>query len=337
VRDPAQRVRDRFVGQSLCLAKISVRGTTLDRVLALSSVAEVELPPVPVLDSIQVGRATRRDFPAPPPPPTNGPRLWVIDSGITANHPFLAPYVGHEEAILTATNDPADQHGHGTMVAGIAVFGSVKHSFASGTFASNVTVFSARVLNDENQFDDERLFLTQMRQAIETFKRPPHNCRVFNLSLGTFSPALSVSVALAFDPPVRRRRHEYLGVEMTFQMFRGKTLDEVVRAYRKLDSGVDVEAAFKGSTVIKFKPPTTPRGAGLSRKKSTLQKGVWTFKRENKDFGDTYWLVVRADRRWAPDDVEAQDFGIAVTMRADEPQLYTLMRNRIRLRARDRG
>jgi len=42
-----------------------------------------------------------------------------------------------------------------------------------------------RVLNDQNRFDDDRLIHTQMETAIELFHRPPQNCRVFNLLLGS--------------------------------------------------------------------------------------------------------------------------------------------------------
>jgi len=40
--------------------------------------------------------------------------------------------------------------------------------------------------------------------------------------------------SLAFDPPVRRRRAEYPGVEMGMNLFRGKTPDEIVAAYRSV-------------------------------------------------------------------------------------------------------
>ena len=46
------------------------------------------------------------------------------------------------------------------------------------------------MLNSENRFDDELLIIQQMRRAIELFKAPPYNCRVFNLSLGDDSPCL---------------------------------------------------------------------------------------------------------------------------------------------------
>ena len=607
-----QRVLDYFVGDSLCLVKARVRGTTLRNLLGQSAVAEIDLPPIPLLDPIAVYRSTARDYPSPPRPPKDGPRLCVLDSGITSNHPLLAPYVGHEEAILTAESDPADQHGHGTMVAGVAVFGDVRSCFESGQFSSEMTLFSARVLNDQNHFDNQRLIITQMQDAIERFAASPHNCRVFNLSLGTMGAALvdadskqtqwaecldvlardrkvliivsagnkavctnnsgeaesmlndypsciidgdaslvdpatacialtvgavanhatpavrsglksndivrcianqdepspftlpgpgvngtvkpelvasggnvvfegignsrtirrdpgcgmmsfsreptkhlfafdvgtsfaaafvshiaanvlnrlereftepidpnlvrailaatstipnaaqrlfekkgmesslikvcgygvpdkmlaiesgdrcvtlvaqhaiqldhfviyevpmfdelrnapgekSITVSLAFDPPVRRRRKEYLGVEMGFQLIRGKTLAEVEQAYGKLQPDEDPEKAFSGSTIVKFEPGGTSRNAGVYRKRSALQKGVWRFQREKPDYGGRYWLAIRCQkRRWVPESVKTQDFGLAVTYSANEPNLYNILRARVEQRARIR-
>ena len=59
------------------------------------------------------------------------------------------------------------------MVAGIAVFGNIRGAYDRGSFESEVTVFSARVLNDQNNFDDENLIIKQMEQAIVTFKAEP--------------------------------------------------------------------------------------------------------------------------------------------------------------------
>jgi hypothetical protein len=47
------------------------------------------------------------------------------------------------------------------------------------------------VLNEKNRFDDERLILTQMREAVRLFASSPNSCRVFNLSLGSSSVALN--------------------------------------------------------------------------------------------------------------------------------------------------
>ena len=145
----------------------------------------------------------------------------------------------------------------------------------------------------------------------------------------------SLSVALAFDPPVRRRRQEYLAVEMGFQLIRGKTLNKVEQAYGRLQPDEDAEGAFTGWAVVKFVP--TPNACpGVHRKKSTLQKGTWRFKRDNREYGDHYWLAIRCQRRWAPADVDTQEFGLAVTYRADEPNLNNLLRARLEQRVRAR-
>lgn len=156
-------------------------------------VAEADLPPQPVFDPIQARQITLDNFPEPPRPPEDGPRLCVVDSGITSNHPLLKNNVGHEEAILTQASSPADTNGHGTMVAGLAVFGDVRSRYESRQFDSPITLYSARVLNDQNQFDEEKLIVNQMRKSIETFYEAPYNCRIFNLSLGSAMPAFDSS------------------------------------------------------------------------------------------------------------------------------------------------
>ncbi len=609
----AEKILDKYPGESICLAKIAVRGAKLSRLLELPIVAEVDLPPVPVFAPIQAHRATRRDFPTPPRPDPDGPRLCILDSGITANHPLLAANVGHTEAVLTTDTDPSDQHGHGTMVGGLAVFGNVRACYATGSFSSPITLFSARVLNDRNEFDEERLIINQMRAAIEAFVAEPYDCRVFNLSLGSqtsvfengnlrqthwaealdnlarelkvllvvssgnnpavrtedpgeaerilrsypamilesearisdpgtaalaitagsivehdtpsvrhgadhndivrpvaqhdrpspftrtgpgvadaikpefvdyggnlvFSGLLkqwrigkepgtavmsfsreplrklfaydvgtsfaapriariaailwhrlrnqlggdphpnlvravlattaiipeeargcleaeqnhaaikscgyglldeelslesadrrvtliaqgtvqldqfviyeipippefadapggrSITVGLAFDPPVRRRRQEYLGVHMDFYVIRGKTLKEVNNAYRAVGPHEEADAAIQGACKLTFEPPPQPRGGGYVRKKSTLQQGVHIFKqRGGHDYGDVYYLVVRAERKWAPAEIETQDYAVAVALQADDTQLYSVVEVQIRQRLRARA
>lgn len=185
---PDERVRDEFVGDTLCLMKVSVRGAKLSQLLDLDAVAEVELPPAAVFDITMANRSTARQFPTPPRPPADGARVCVIDSGIVPQHPLLASNVGSYESVLTATASGVDECGHGTMVAGIAVFGDVRDGYEGGRFESEVKVFSARVLNERNEFDEEQLIVRQMERAIETFKVEPYRCRVFNLSLGSRGP-----------------------------------------------------------------------------------------------------------------------------------------------------
>ncbi len=612
-----EEVHDYFVGELMCLARVGITGAKLDTLLDTPSAAEVDLPPQPTFDAAAAAEATSRDFPTPAAPPEDGPCLCVVDSGITANHPLLRNRVGHEEAILTQAESPADGHGHGTRVGGIALFGDVRIGYDTSQFQSDVTLYSARVLNDQNQFDERRLILTQMEEAIQAFIEPPYNCRVFNMSLGepmtlfwdgnqrqgrwgealdhlarkykvlivasagnhylasgykpshaeevldeypgflfhpearlcdpatsalaltvgaiahTDTPAIrrgaqandivvpvakrnqptpctrtgpgvngaikpdlveyggnaafdgtgnstrfirdgsnedqaadpgraimsfsheplttlfsygvgtsyaapqvarlaarlwhrlrddlgfephpnlvravlassaevpseviellkahggeksvrqvcgyglpdedlafnsadrrvtlvaqaaqridtitlyevpipaemigargkkSITVSLAFDPPVRRRRAKYLGVEMQVDLLRGKTPEDIEAAYRavsKEDRGT-APTSFRSRHRCTLKPGST------AVESSTLQRRDWICKRGRLDDGDTYYLMVRSFRNWAPDEISEQDYALVVTLEAEETRLYHLISQRVRQRQRQR-
>jgi hypothetical protein len=611
-----ERLRDHFIGDTLCLARVSVRGAKLNALLDLDIVAEVDFPPTPVFDARTAKQLTRTAFPTPPRPPSAGPSVCILDSGIASNHPILANNIGHAEAVLTPGTSPNDANGHGTMVGGLAVFGDIRACYESGQFQSDITLYSARVLNDDNVFDDERLIIHQMRQAIELFRVEPYNCRVFNLSLGEPGPWLrdnrrqsiwaecldilarelkvlivvsagnhnlglgnnardaeqalteypgyllepdcglcapataaiavtvggvaqhgtptvrrgmaadnvfrvmanpseptptartgpglndavkpefvahagnlcfdgfgstcrtirddeglavmsfsnrptetlfafdvgtsfaaplvsrvaarlwprlrdglgeepdpnlvravlgtaasvpqaaldrimplgdaqavrqvcgygiideelssdsadrrvtlvaqgrikidsfrlyevpvptefrqargpkQVIVTLAFDPPVRRRRAQYLGVEMNVLLIRGKTVDEIVEAYRAV-TREEREVANREERVVPpafqspYKCPLEPGPTALES--STLQRSEWTFQREGQDYGESWYLLVRAEKTWAPAEITEQDFGLAVTLHANEPQLYNLIRQRVQTRIQQRA
>ena len=149
-----------------------------------------------------------------------------------------------------------------------------------------------------------------------------------------------VVVSLAFDPPVRRRRAEYLGVEMSFALIRGKTVDEIVEAYRALtreerEAVRRREITMPGALQAPFRCDLKPGPTVLAG--STLQRCEWTFQREQQDYGESWYLLVRADRNWAPPEVVNQDFGLAVCLEAEEPRLYTLVRQRLQARLQQRA
>ncbi len=131
-----------------------------------------------------------------------------------------------------------------------------------------------------------------------------------------------------------------LGVRMNCTLIRGKTLDEVVDAYRHFTSeeqeaaeqaGDGVPKAFQGAAKCGLSPgPTALRS-------STLQRSSWKFSREQQDYGEISYLIVRAQRIWAPPSITDQNFAVTVTLEADEPQLYNLVRNRLQLRQRQRA
>jgi subtilisin family serine protease len=186
-----EKFSDTFIGDALCLARITLTGEKLSRLLEMDAVAEVDLPPQPIFDSYAAAAVTPRDFPTPPRPVPDGPRVCILDSGVASSHKLLANNIGHEEAILADTSSPSDANGHGTMVGGLAVFGDIRACYTEGRFSSPITLFSARVTNNANRFDDEKRIINQMRHAIEVFLAAPYNCKVFNISLGCAEPLLS--------------------------------------------------------------------------------------------------------------------------------------------------
>jgi hypothetical protein len=182
------RVADAFIGETLFLLRVVAPRRVADALLGLPDVRRVDLPPSPDFPHSNVLRRGVDDFPAIQPPRNDAPGLAVIDSGVRQGHPFIAPALGEATSFLTASNDADDviEAGHGTKVAGLALYGDVAECAMGRGFAPQFWIYSGRVLNEENQFDDERLIVEQMREAI-TYFRERYGCRVFNLSLGARS------------------------------------------------------------------------------------------------------------------------------------------------------
>lgn len=606
---------DFYVGDYLALARLRLKGSGLQQLLEADAVAVVDLPPRAEFHALELRQASAQDFLPIPSPPQTGPRVCILDSGITSNHPLLQSHIGHAQSFLSGDNNPADPNGHGTRVGGLAVFGDIGDAIKKKHFRSEITLLSARVLNAANELaGEDKLVINQLREVLTNFSVPPYSCRVFNMSFartepadevimgrqtlwaeeidilarelkvvivvsagnisnvlkatkeaaeeilttypdyifqdharladpasaaiaitvgalvesenlstttggtandirriigktkhpspitrcgpglnGAIKPELThfggglilggfdnhrsiqtdpgtsvtsfsndptnslfsfavgtsyaaprvarlasiiqtelksilnrepspnsvrailansasvpvetanalknkggshaiikacgyglpdeiravhssdsdvvlfceeslkldyfhiykipvpkqfvaaggirqISIALAFDPPVRRRRLDYLAVEMDFVLTRGCELDKVAEAFRKLKPNEALDdTALEQKFKIAMKPSSTSR-QGYSRKKSTLQKGIFEMKRQPKeDYGEDYLLIVRAERKWAPIEIEAQDYSLAVRLTADCPGLYALVKARARAKVRARA
>jgi len=184
------KVLDRYVGASVCLARVFVRGDVIDQLLQLEPVAKLDLPPKPALTVAEALQLTIEDFPPITKPSIESPRVCIIDSGIANGHPMLAPAVGESIPVPSSLGTAIDEHGHGTCVAGLALYNDISECITNRQFSPSLWVLSAKVTQIENtpfgpqmKFPDDRLIPTQMREAIEYFHRE-HGCRVFNISLG---------------------------------------------------------------------------------------------------------------------------------------------------------
>lgn len=174
---------DQFIGDSICLARVQVSGTVLEELLLADPVASIDLPPQPHISISSVFQKSIDDFPPVPHPPENSPGICIIDTGLERGHPILGPAVGDTDAVPKSIGSSLDSSGHGTMVGGVALYGDITKNLEIGSFEPELNLFSVRVTNDEGRFDDERLIVTQMVEAIETIHQG-YGCRVFNISLG---------------------------------------------------------------------------------------------------------------------------------------------------------
>jgi hypothetical protein len=138
-----------------------------------------------------------------------------------------------------------------------------------------------------------------------------------------------IRVALAFDPPTRHTRLEYLGARMSFHLLRGLTPDEILEHYRRREDRTrhpDIPANAK----CKMEP------AVEVRETSTLQCATFTQAANRDAYGDTFYVAVFAQRRWAGDDIVRQRFALAVELTHDGCQVLhqrcTALNAELRLR-----
>jgi Subtilase family len=174
---------DRYIGESLVLIRVRANGELVRELLGISAVAEISLPPQPSLRVAELLTRGLPEFPAVPEPNQNAAAIAILDSGLTAAHPLLAPAVGEATSVPRSLGDGSDDHGHGTLVAGLALYGDVASCIEHGAFVPQLRIFSVRVLNERCKFDDAVLITTQMRESIQ-YLAATYACRVFSLSLG---------------------------------------------------------------------------------------------------------------------------------------------------------
>ena len=143
-------------------------------------VRTVDLPPKLGLETSLVFTPIQ-DLDEVPNPPDQAPGIVVLDSGLAAGHPVLAPAVGDSQSFVDGAS-AADEHGHGTFVAGIALYDDIESCLQNRLFDPRLRLFSGRVLDDRNAADPE-LIENQVDRAVRYFK-DEYGCRVFNLSYG---------------------------------------------------------------------------------------------------------------------------------------------------------
>lgn len=139
-----------------------------------------------------------------------------------------------------------------------------------------------------------------------------------------------IIVSLAYNPNVRKTRLDYVGCNMSFELIRGHSLQEV---YDICCSQAGIEKEKKAER-FKNKYICSMYNSGKTlREHGTLQRGIFEFSRS--DYGDSYYLVVDCKKNWSE---QPQNYAVAVTYELTDSsiKLYTLIKNRVQIREREK-
>jgi hypothetical protein len=192
-------VTDDYIGASLCLIRARLNTAALAVLLSgnrFDFVKEVDRRAQPTFDlaevtSIALDELEGLGSSAPLPEGVIG--IVILDSGVAQLHPLLAPALGDAQvfadrlaAKVQGGPEDGDFHdgGHGTAVSGIAIYGDVGACLAKREFTPSARLFSARITDDKNEYDEEELLEHQLQTAIEYFVSNYPEARVVNISLG---------------------------------------------------------------------------------------------------------------------------------------------------------
>jgi hypothetical protein len=167
----------------LSLIRAELLASEVRNLARLDRVRRIVALPEPRLTLPTVLGALPSDLPEVLGSARDGPVLGVIDSGIASSHPLLAPAVLGVEWV-GSLGDGGDQHGHGTLVASLALYGSLEDLLTNPAepVRPSGRLVSVRVLNDQAHFVDDRLWEVQLIEAMEIAAQS--GAKVINLSLG---------------------------------------------------------------------------------------------------------------------------------------------------------
>ena len=164
----------------LTLYRIRCARPLAAELLLYRDVRVVDLPPRVGLERSLLFEDVQ-DLDAVPTPAEDAPGIVVLDSGLATGHPVLAPAVGDAQSFLPNATE-GDDHGHGTFVAGIALYSDVAECLRNRRFVPELRLFSGRILDEAGGANPE-LIENQVERAVRYFVEH-YKCRVFNLSYG---------------------------------------------------------------------------------------------------------------------------------------------------------
>ena len=117
----------------------------------------------------------------------------------------------------------------------------------------------------------------------------------------------SIRVSLAFDPPVRHTRSDYIGTRMNFRLLRGCDYGKVHDHFRARSRDEEEVPSIDGHLCSLLPGPKR-------RDRQTLQTASVDYRNDTSKYGDRYYLVVRCEGGWARHQEVSQKFAVVVEL-----------------------
>lgn len=150
---------------------------------------------------------------------------------------------------------------------------------------------------------------------------------------------VKVNITLAYNPPVKDSRIDYTGIKMSYELYRGLSLEEIKKYTCKPDED-EFEKDKLPKSKKKCKCSLSPSMSDV--KKGTILKAsheIAKSKRSMQEYGDTYYLVIKCQKRWYTGPLDFQEFAIAVSVEHEneKAQLYNQINQRVQSRLRNQA
>lgn len=152
----------------------------------------------------------------------------------------------------------------------------------------------------------------------------------------------TIRISLAYDPPVRRQRREYIAGSMSFDLVRGSTLADLERRYQRQPTRAESEQS--GAPRFDLPPGRIALDPGPSQfyNNTLICRSFSTPTSWDEDVLDYFVVVIHQRSSWSPAQkakYQEQRYALAIEM-YDEARLdldlYALVRARLRAQARVR-
>lgn len=187
------KVTDWWIGTSICLIRAKVNFAALSEILSFDYIKEIDRRPAPSFEMLDIVQLGVDQIQVMENLSDNAPGILIVDSGIMQGHPLLRFIIGDAQVFPDKLREkiqggPEDgdelSKGHGTAVAGIAGYGDVGRCIEQRVFPPVVRIFSARVTDQNNEYDPDELVEHQLSDALKYFLDNYPSIKVVNISLG---------------------------------------------------------------------------------------------------------------------------------------------------------